>query len=82
MRLEKEKPITATEVAIESILTESGISQNEIQFRGDERYLRIGYWSKLSHEAKEMLGNLIQDEIDFFDDDCGWLFHYTVRSNG
>jgi hypothetical protein len=47
MRLEKEKPVTAFEQNIEDLLVKSGIDPKEIQFRGDDRYLRIGYWRRL-----------------------------------
>ena len=43
-RLDSEAPQTTIERTIENILTNNGIKQDEIQFRGTERHLRIGYW--------------------------------------
>jgi hypothetical protein len=79
MRLENEKPVSAVELAIEQILVEQGFDANEIQFRGDDRYLRVGYWKSLDREALFKLGDLIGEEIPMYDDDCGWLFCYSLN---
>ena len=79
MRLENEKPVSAMEIAIEQILVENGINANEIQFRDDNRYLRVGYWSCLSDHILSQLGSVIKDEVSDYDDDCGWLFYYVLN---
>ena len=78
-RLESEAPQTTIERTIENILTNNGIKQDEIQFRGTERYLRIGYWQRINENIMSQLSGLIMVEIDMYDDDCGYLFSYQVN---
>ena len=78
-RLDDEAPVTPIEVAIENILTNNGIEREEIQFRGTERYLRIGYWQRINENIMSQLLGLIMVEIDMYDDDCGYLFSYQVN---
>ena len=78
-RLDNEAPVTAVETAIENILVNNGIEREEIQFRGTERYLRIGYWQRLNENIMSQLSGLIMVEIDMYDDDCGYLFSYQVN---
>ena len=80
MRLNSEAPVNEVELKIEEILVNSGIERETIQFRGSERYLRIGYWERLPNDVLEKLGNLIVSEDDIFDDDCGWLYMYRTKS--
>ena len=78
-RLESEAPQTTVERTIENILTNNGIKQDEIQFRGSERMLRIGYWERINENIMSQLSGLIMTEIDMYDDDCGYLFSYQVN---
>ena len=78
-RLESEAPQTTVERTIENILTNNGIKQDEIQFRGTERYLRIGYWQRLNEDVMSQLSGLVTTEIDMYDDDCGYLFSYEIK---
>jgi len=78
-RLESEAPQTTVERTIENILTNNGIKQDEIQFRGPERMLRIGYWQRINEDIMSQLSGLIMTEIDMYDDDCGYLFSYQVN---
>ena len=79
MRLENETPATTIERTIENILTNNGIKTSDIQFRDDNRYLRIGYWKPLDESILNQLGDLVICEQSHYDDDCGMLFHYDVR---
>ena len=78
-RLESEAPQTTVERTIENILTNNGIKQDGIQFRGPERMLRIGYWERINESIMSQLSGLIMTEIDMYDDDCGYLFSYQVN---
>jgi hypothetical protein len=81
-RLDNEAPATPIEVAIENILINNGIEQEEIQFRvfkDNERYLRIGYWQHLNKDIRAQLSGLVISEIDMYDDDCGYLFSYEIK---
>jgi len=78
-RSESEAPQTTIERTIENILTNNGIKQDEIQFRGTERYLRIGYWQRLNEDIRAQLSGLVTAEIDMYDDDCGYLFSYEIK---
>ena len=78
-RLDNEAPVTAVEKAIENILVNNGIEREEIQFRGTERYLRIGYWQRLNENIMSQLSSLVTTERDMYDDDCGYLFSYQVN---
>jgi hypothetical protein len=84
MRLEKEAPVTQLEIEVENILVNNGYNKEDIQFRessynNEPRYLRVGYWKHLSDKAIEQLGNHIIERVDMYDDDCGWLFCYTLN---
>jgi hypothetical protein len=50
MRLENEQPISKVELEIQEILELNGIAAEDIQFRGEQRYLRVGYWRQLSQK--------------------------------
>ena len=78
-RLESEAPQTTIERTIENILTNNGIKQDEIQFRGTERYLRIGYWQRINENIMSQLSGLVTTEIDMYDDNCGYLFSYEIK---
>jgi hypothetical protein len=79
MRLEKEKPVTAFEQNIEDLLVKSGIDPKEIQFRGDDRYLRIGYWRRLQTSTESDISEFIERKVVDYDDDCGYLFFYQLK---
>ena len=78
-RSDNEAPVTATEVAIENILVNNGYDASDIQFRGTERHLRIGYWQRLNEDVMSQLSGLVPAEIDMYDDDCGYLFSYEIK---
>jgi hypothetical protein len=79
MRLEKEAPQTQFEIEIENILVENGYNRNDIQFRDDNRYLRVGYWRYLSDKALDQLAPYIKEVVDMYDDDCGMLWFYRLN---
>ena len=79
MRLEKEAPQTQFEIEIENILVENGYNRNDIQFRDDNRYLRVGYWRYLSDKALDQLAPYIKEVVDIYDDDCGTLWFYRLN---
>jgi hypothetical protein len=79
MRLESEAPQTDFEKVIEIILTNNGIKQDEIQFRQCDRYLRVGYWGRLSNNIMSQLSGMIKEEVDVYDDDCGTLYFYRLN---
>lgn len=78
-RLESEAPQTTIERTIENILTNNGIKQGEIQFRGNNRYLRIGYWQCLNEDMLTKLSEYIKEEVNMYDEDCGYLFSYEIK---
>jgi len=80
MRITLETPKTELEQIIEDVLYESGHNREEIQFRDDDRYLRIGYWEKLDAKSMSQLEDVITEE-SIYDDDCGWLFLYRVKKS-
>jgi hypothetical protein len=79
MRLEYEAPTTQFEREVETILIDSGYKIEDIQFRDNQRYLRVGYWRYLSDKAFEKLGDRIKEVIDHYDDDCGTLYYYILN---
>jgi hypothetical protein len=79
MRLPNEKPATAFEQKIEDLLIKTGIDPSEIQFRGDDRYLRIGYWQRLRTPAETAISEFIEEKVVDYDDDCGYLFFYQLK---
>jgi len=79
MRLEREKPVTAFEQNIEDLLIKAGIDPKEIQFRGDDRYLRIGYWRRLQTSTESDISEFIKEKVVDYDDDCGYLFFYQLK---
>jgi len=79
MRLETEAPVSDLEKSIEAILMLNGYEQSEIQFRQEERYLRIGYWKALSEKALAQLESFIDYKVDWDDDDCGYLCFYRLK---
>jgi len=80
MRLETEAPVSDLEKSIEAILMLNGYEQSEIQFRDDDRYLRIGYWKSLPAKVVGQLESFIDiDPVDWYDDDCGYLCYYKVK---
>ena len=79
MRLESEAPQTQFETEVENILINNGIKQDKIQFRQDDRYLRVGYWDYLSDKALDQLKGYIKEVVDMYDDDCGTLWYYKLN---
>ena len=80
MRLELETPQTELEQTIEDVLYDSGYNREEIQFRDEDRYLRIGYWERLDAKSMTQLEDVIAEE-DVYDEDRGWLFLYRVKKS-
>jgi hypothetical protein len=79
MRLENEAPMTPLEQEIENILINNGIKKEEIQFRQDDRYLRVGYWQRLSSNVESQLSGMIKEIVDIDDDDCGTRYFYRLN---
>ena len=79
MRLENEAPQTDFEKAIETILINNGIKKEEIQFRDNDRYLRVGYWERLNDKVVSQLSGMIKEIVDIDDDDCGTLYFYRLN---
>jgi hypothetical protein len=79
MRLKNEAPATQFETEVENILVNNGYKRDNIQFRDSDRYLRVGYWKRLSDETLNMLGDRIVERVDMYDDDCRWLFYYKLN---
>lgn len=79
MRLENEAPMTPLEQEIENILVNNGIKKEEIQFRQDDRYLRVGYWQRLSSNVESQLSGMIKEIVDIDDDDCGTRYFYRLN---
>jgi hypothetical protein len=79
MRLENEAPQTQFETEVENILVANGYNKNNIQFRQDDRYLRVGYWEYLSDKALAQLKGYIKEVVDVYDDDCGTLYFYRLN---
>lgn len=87
MRTLEEHPATPIEEAIEKILLFNGAIQEEIQFRGGpdhshggSRYLRYGYWQRLSPQVLFEISHWVKEQ-DFYDDDCGDLYSYRFKIN-
>ena len=79
MRLESEAPQTQFEIEVENILVANGYNKNDIQFRQDDRYLRVSYWEYLSDKALDQLKGYIKEVVDVYDDDCGTLYFYRLN---
>ena len=80
MRLKSETPANEIEFEIERILINNGFRAEDIQFIGHQ-YLRVGYWRRLDCVTLTELGRLITAEIDIYDDDCGDLYHYSIKKS-
>lgn len=79
MRLESEAPQTDFEKQIETILINNGIKKEEIQFRQEDRYLRVGYWERLSDNVVSQISSMIKEVVDIEDDDCGTRYFYRLN---
>lgn len=79
MRLESEAPQTDFEKQIETILINNGIKKEEIQFRQEDRYLRVGYWQRLNDNVESQLSSMIKEVVDIEDDDCGTRYFYRLN---
>jgi len=79
MRLESEAPQTDFEKEIETILINNGIKKEEIQFRQEDRYLRVGYWERLSDNVVSQISSMIKEVVDIEDDDCGTRYFYRLN---
>lgn len=81
------EPINLIEQSIKDQLIQNGLTEKEIQFRGepDRRYIRYAYWKQLTESQIKGL-NLIEDiyEDDDGDDDRGrpiirTLYSYIIK---
>ena len=79
MRLPEERPSTIREQEIETALVNLGYSAEDIQFRGDSRYLRIGYWKQLTPEAFAAIAKHITYTQCIEDDDCVDGYFYFIN---
>ena len=79
MRLEDETPQSRLEYEVESILIANGYAPEDIQFRQDDRYLRVGYWQRLSSNVESQLSGMIKEIVDIDDDDCGTRYFYRLN---
>ena len=79
MRLESEAPQTQFETEVENILVANGYNKDDIQFRQDDRYLRVSYWGCLSDKVLDQLKGYIKEVVDVYDDDCGTLYFYRLN---
>jgi hypothetical protein len=79
MRLESEAPQTQFETEVENILVANGYNKDDIQFRQDDRYLRVSYWGYLSDKVLDQLKGYIKEVVDVYDDDCGTLYFYRLN---
>lgn len=83
MRLKSEASQTDLEWSIENALWDNGYDRKKIQFRGDDRYLRLGYWEKIDRKAFyqiQQLGVTLDEQV-IEDDDCGNLYFYNIVTN-
>lgn len=73
-------PITENEVVIRDLLVQNGMKERDIEFKGPlgDRYVRIGYWNRLSEAALCELEQFV-DEDSFEDDDTGTGFLYKIK---
>ena len=70
---------TGKSVLLRSIIGLEYIDKGEIQFRGNNRYLRIGYWQCLNEDMLTKLSEYIKEEVNMYDEDCGYLFSYEIK---
>ncbi len=44
-------------------------------------YLRFGYWSRIDVDKLQSIFGGLNDvvEEDFYDEDCGWLYKYSLQ---
>lgn len=73
-------PTTENEVIIRDLLVQNGVKERDIEFKGPlgDRYVRIGYWNRLSDAVVTELEQFV-DEDSFEDDDTGTGFLYKIK---
>lgn len=52
-----------------------------IMGNGNHNYLRFGYWKPVigPERLQEIIGpSIVVVEDDYYDDDCGWKYSYTL----
>lgn len=81
MYIAKYIPTTENEVIIRDLLVQNGVKERDIEFKGSfgDRYVRIGYWNRLSDAVVTEL-ELFVDEDSFEDDDTGTGFLYKIKT--
>tara|TARA_R100000152_G_C6690300_1_gene122079 strand:+ start:65 stop:391 length:327 start_codon:yes stop_codon:yes gene_type:complete len=78
---------TPTEAKIKLLLVMKGYKRYDVHFRSSlngQRYLRYGYWKNIEKndiDYIQELENIQLDEFTIYDEDCGWLFGYDIKTN-
>jgi ribosome maturation factor RimP len=69
------------ESIIEEILYSNGYELSEIQFRNDngKKWVRIGYWQRLSASEQAQLDTLLEEDCIAADDDTLDAFFYWIK---
>ncbi len=69
------------ESIIEEILYSNGYAHEDIEFRGDpgKKYVRIGYWERLSAPEQAQLDTLLKEDCIAADDDTLDAFFYWIK---
>ena len=69
------------ESIIEEILYSNGYAHEDIEFRGDpgKKYVRIGYWERLSASEQAQLDSLLAEYCIDGDDDTSDAFFYWIK---
>ena len=75
-------PTNTQEAVIEAILIDNGYEAKEIEFHGTfpNRFVRIGYWSRLDTKTQLQLSDTVHED-SFEDDDTldGFLYHIILQ---
>jgi hypothetical protein len=79
----EDSPKTEAEQRIYDLLSTNGFKEIEFSnvFESSERYLRIGYWDRLPGDYIAMVGEDVIEECMDYDEDCGYLFCYTMKES-
>lgn len=69
------------ESIIEEILYSNGYAHEDIEFYGDpgKKYVRIGYWERLSASEQAQLDTLLEEDYVDGDDDTLDYFFYWIK---
>jgi hypothetical protein len=74
--------LSPVEAKIMEILTNDGVDPKDIEFQKASHgtILRVGYWDRLTQFQRTALAGMIVEDLDIYDDDCGWLMCYRIVS--